>query len=78
MKLLKTMSKLILKNVVVSWYGEITLKILKEKPIKSIKIKAHLDISIMCPLGTKNLKNEKKSFQGLLKTRSNFGHAKSS
>jgi hypothetical protein len=27
-----------LKNiVVVSWYGEITLKILKEKPIKSIK-----------------------------------------
>jgi len=78
MKPLKTMSKLILKNVVVSWYGEITLKILKEKPIKSIKIKAHLDISIMCPLGTKKLKNEKKLFQGLLTTRSNFGHAKSS
>jgi hypothetical protein len=31
------MSKPILKNVVVNWYGEIMLKILKEKPIKSIK-----------------------------------------
>jgi hypothetical protein len=27
-----------IKNVV-SWYGEIILKILKEKPIKSIRIK---------------------------------------
>jgi hypothetical protein len=38
MKPLKTRSKLMLKNAVVSWYGEITLKILKEKPIKSIRI----------------------------------------
>jgi hypothetical protein len=36
------------------------LKILKEKHIKSIRIKAHLNISIMCPLGTKNLQMEKK------------------
>ncbi len=63
MKPFKTMSKPILKNVVVSWYGEITLKILKEKPIKSIKIKAHLDISIMYSLGTKKFTNKKKSFQ---------------
>jgi hypothetical protein len=41
--------------------GEITLKILKEKPIKSIRIKAHLDISIRYPLGIKNL--TKYSFQ---------------
>jgi hypothetical protein len=43
-----------LKNVVISWYGEIILKILKEKFIKSIRIKAHLDFSIMYPWGTKN------------------------
>jgi hypothetical protein len=42
-----------LKNMVVNWYGEITLKILKEKPIKSIRIKAHLSIPIMYPWGTK-------------------------
>jgi len=44
MKPFKTRSKLVLKNVVVRWYGEITLKILKEKPIKSIRIKSHLNI----------------------------------
>jgi hypothetical protein len=59
MKHLKTRSKPILKNaVVISWYGEIILIILKE--IKSIRIKAHLDITIMHPLGTKFLTNEKK------------------
>jgi hypothetical protein len=34
----------------------------KKNPIKSIRIKTHLDISIMYPLGTKNLR-KKKSFQ---------------
>jgi hypothetical protein len=58
MKLLKTRSKPILKNVVViSRYGEFILIILKE--IKSIRIKAHLDITIMHPLRTKVLTNEK-------------------
>jgi hypothetical protein len=56
MKPLITRSKWILKNVAISWYGEITLKILKEKPIKSIRIKAYLDIPIMYPWGTKLLK----------------------
>jgi hypothetical protein len=60
MKPLKTRSKFIWKNVVFNWYEEITLKILKDKPINSIKIKAHLNISIIYPLGTKNLTNEKK------------------
>ncbi len=47
MKPFKTSSKPILKNVIVSWYGEITLKILK--------VKAHLDTSIMYTWGAKNL-----------------------
>jgi hypothetical protein len=59
MKLPKLRSKPVLKNVVIiSWYGEIILIILNE--IKSIRIKAHLDITIMHPLGTKVLTNEKK------------------
>jgi hypothetical protein len=61
MKPLKIRSKLILKNVVFSWYEEITLKILKEKPINSIKIKSHLNISIMYPLGINFLTNKKKN-----------------
>jgi hypothetical protein len=44
MKPFKTRSQPILKNVV-NWYDEITLEILKEKLITSIKIKPHLDIS---------------------------------
>jgi hypothetical protein len=60
MKPLETRSKPILKNVV-TWYGEITLKILEEKPIKSIRIKSCLDILIMYPLGTKILTNKKNS-----------------
>jgi len=72
MKPLKTRSKLILKNVVFSWYEEITLKILKEKPINSIKIKAHLNISIMYPLGIIFLIKKKKIIsKGLLKVRCN-------
>jgi len=61
MKPLKTRSKFIWKNVVFNWYEEITLKILKDKPINSIKKKAHLNISIMYPLGIKNLTNKKKN-----------------
>ncbi len=63
MKPFKTRPKPILKNVVVNWYGEIILKILKEKLIKSIRIKAHLNFSIMYPHGIENLRNKKKSFQ---------------
>jgi hypothetical protein len=62
MKPFKTSSKPILKNVIVSWYGEITLKIFYKKPIKLIKIKTHLDISIMYTWGAKKLR-KKKSFQ---------------
>jgi hypothetical protein len=35
------------------------LEILKEKPIKSIRIKAYLDISIIDPLGIEILTNKK-------------------
>jgi hypothetical protein len=77
MKPFKTRSKPILKNVVISWYSEITFLILKEKPIKFIRIKNHLDISIMYPLGIKNLTNEKKIIlKGVLKTMSNFDPSK--
>jgi hypothetical protein len=55
--------KPILKIVAINWYGEITLKIVKTKSIKSIRIKAHLDISIMYQSGTKFLSNKIKSFQ---------------
>jgi hypothetical protein len=71
-RIFKINFKIILKNVVVNWYGEITLKILEEKPIKSIKIKAHLDISIMYPLDTKNLTQKKIISKELLKIRFNF------
>ncbi len=59
LKSLKTRSKPILNFFVARWYGEITLKILKEKPIKSIKVKAHSNLSIMYRLGIKSLTNEK-------------------
>jgi hypothetical protein len=49
-----------LKNIVVDWYSGITLKILKENLIKSIRIKAHLGFPIMYPWGIKNLKNKNK------------------
>jgi len=51
------------KNVVVSWYGDITWEILKENPIKSIRIKTYLDISIIYPLGIIFLTNTINSFQ---------------
>jgi hypothetical protein len=64
--------KPILQNVVVSWYGVITLETLNDKPIKSRRIKTHLDISIMYMLHIKFLTNEKKfNSKGLLKTKSN-------
>jgi hypothetical protein len=67
MNFFKTRSKFILKNVVVNWYDEITLKFLKEKSIKFIKIKAPLDILIMYPLGieilTKNIYHFKSTFE---------------
>jgi hypothetical protein len=74
MKPFKTTSKPMLKNIVISSYGEIDLKILKEKPIKSIRIKAHLSVSTMYPWGTNFLRNKKKKIisKRLLKTRSNF------
>jgi hypothetical protein len=54
------------------WFGELTLEILKENPIKSMKIKTHLNISIMYPLGLNVLINEKKiSSKKLLKIRFN-------
>jgi hypothetical protein len=61
-----------LKNVVVNWYGEITLEILKGKTIKSIRINPHLDILIMNPLDINFLTNTKKIIsKGLFKIRSN-------
>jgi hypothetical protein len=78
MKPFKIRSELILKNVVCRC-GEINLKILKEKFIKSIRRKSHLDISITYPLGTKKSTNKKKFIsKRLLKTRSNFDLFKSS
>jgi hypothetical protein len=48
-----------------------------KKPIKSIRIRAHLDISIMCPLGIQILTNTKKIIsKGLLKPRSNSNLSK--
>jgi len=66
-----------LKNIVICSYGEIILKIIKEKPIKSIRIKVHLSIPIMYPWGTKFLRNKKKIISKvLLKTRSNSDPSK--
>jgi hypothetical protein len=51
-----------LKNVVVNWYGEITLEILNQKPIKSIRNKSpfkYFDYA----LGIEILKTQKNSFQ---------------
>jgi hypothetical protein len=48
-----------LKNIIISCYGKINLKILKEKLIKSIRIKAHLSVPTMYRWGTKFLRNEK-------------------
>ncbi len=64
MKTLKTRSKPILENVVVSWYGEIILKILKEKPIKSIKNKNPFKYFNYVPIGHKCFDKQKEnSFQ---------------
>ncbi len=63
MKPFKTRSKPMLKNIVANWYGEIGLKILKEKPIKSIRIKAHLSVPTMYHGAQEVWEKEKKSFQ---------------
>jgi len=53
------------------------LEVLKENPIKSIRIKPHLDISIMYPLGIIFLTNTKKFIsKGLSKIRFNFDLSK--
>jgi hypothetical protein len=58
-------------------YGEIISKILKKKPIKSIRIKAHLDISIMHPFGINFLTNKTKIIsKKLMKTKSNLNFSK--
>jgi hypothetical protein len=62
-----------LKNIVNGWYGEISLKILKEKPIKSIRIKAHLSVPTMYPWGTKFVKNKNKiHFKGTFQNKIQF------
>jgi hypothetical protein len=66
-----------LKNIVVNWYGETTLEIFKKKPIKSRRIKSHLDISIIYPLDIKILTDTKKFIsKGLYKIRFNFDPSK--
>jgi hypothetical protein len=52
------------------------LKILEKNPINFIRIKAHLDISILYPWGTKKKLKKKIISKGLLKTRSNFDPSK--
>jgi hypothetical protein len=59
------------------WYGELTLEILKENLIKSMRIKTHLDISIIYPLGLNVLINQKKFIsKRLLKIRFNSDPSK--
>ncbi len=53
------------------------MEILKENPIKSIRIKTHLEVSIMYPLGLMFLINTKKFIsKRLLKIRFNFDLSK--
>jgi hypothetical protein len=60
-----------LKNVFICWYGETTLEILKEKFIKSIKIRTHLNIR------HRNFDKHKEFIsKGLLKIRFNFDPSK--
>jgi hypothetical protein len=79
-KPLKIGSNRILKIFLMNWYGEINLKIRrKKKPIKSIRIKNHLAILIMYPLGTKHLTNEKKThFESTFENKIQFSPFKSS
>jgi hypothetical protein len=59
------------------WYGEFTLEILKENPIKSIKIKTHIYISIMYQYFLIFLVNTKKFIsKRLLEIRFNFDPSK--
>jgi hypothetical protein len=72
----KTRSKPILKNVVVNWYDEITLKFFKEKSIKFIRLKAHLDILIYVPIRHRNFDYIYIISKALLKLRSNSNPSK--
>jgi hypothetical protein len=66
-----------LKNVVVRWCDEFILEILRKNPIKSIRIKTHLDISIIYPSGVIFLIDIKKFIsKGLLKIRFNSNLSK--
>jgi hypothetical protein len=51
-----------LKNVVVNWYGEISLEILNKKPIKPIRNKSPFKY-FNYALGIEILKTQKNSFQ---------------
>ncbi len=59
MKPFKTSSKPILKNVIVSWYGEITLKILKKKTHKVHKNKSSFRYLNYVHMGRKKFKKQK-------------------
>jgi hypothetical protein len=59
MKRFKTRSKPILKNVVVSKYDKITLKLLKEKPNKVHKNKISFRYFYYIPMGRKKIKKNK-------------------
>jgi hypothetical protein len=63
MKLFKPMSKPISKANEVIYYGGCHLEILKGKPIKSIWMKAKVDILKTCSIGTKIVRNKKNPFK---------------
>jgi hypothetical protein len=63
MKAFKTRSKFVLKNVVVRWYGEITLKVLKGKTHKFHKNKNPFTCFNYVPIGHKKIDKPKKLIQ---------------
>jgi hypothetical protein len=66
-----------LKNVNISWYSEIILKILKEKPHKIHQNKSPFRYFNYVPIGHKIFDKQKKIIsKGLLKTRFNFDASK--
>ncbi len=77
MKLLEPMSKPISKVDDVIYYGGCHLEILKGKPIKSIWMKAKVDILKTYSIGTKICEKQKKSIlKRLLNIRFNFDLSK--
>jgi hypothetical protein len=66
-----------LKNVVVKWYGEFILEVLKKNLIKSIKIKAHYRYFNYVPIGHRNFDKHKKFIsEGLLRIKFNYNLSK--